>query len=266
MGDKAMSARYQTSSQLKNAAKDKLTGKYGSAVLVTFLSSLISFAVSFLVSNIASMTETAVYAMTQQTAAVTVLSVVFFLLSLVISIVLGVFELGLSLFFLNAACGQPFSAADLFYGFQRQSNKALGVSAVFTLLNTVCLTPSQLFLELFLNTQNSAWSTGALISLGIGLTIYIPLSLSLSQTFYLMLDFPDRSARDSLKLSIRLMKGHKRRLFYIQMSFLPLILLCLLSFGIGFLWLMPYMYMTSTAFFLDLMSSPEKTEKFPTAP
>jgi len=53
------------------------------------------------------------------------------------------------------------------------------------------------------------------------------------------------------------MKGHKWRLFKLKLSFLPLQFICLLSFGIGNLWLNPYMRMTYTEFFLDLLN-PEK--------
>ena len=55
------------------------------------------------------------------------------------------------------------------------------------------------------------------------------------------------------------MKGHKWRLFKLELSFLPLQIICMLSFGIGNLWLNPYMRMTYTEFFLDLMS-PGKQE------
>ena len=53
------------------------------------------------------------------------------------------------------------------------------------------------------------------------------------------------------------MKGNRKRLFLLELSFLPLMLLCILSFGIGFLWLEPYMQMTYTHFFLDLMNPRE---------
>ena len=51
------------------------------------------------------------------------------------------------------------------------------------------------------------------------------------------------------------MKGHKGRYFYISVSFLPLALLCLVTFGIGFLWLAPYMGMTFANFYVDLMQT-----------
>ena len=75
-----------------------------------------------------------------------------------------------------------------------------------------------------------------------------------------MLDFPERSAKEALKLSLQIMRGHKGRLFYVQISFLPLMFLCLLSFGIGYLWLVPYMNMTSAVFFLDLMNPAQQKQ------
>ena len=49
------------------------------------------------------------------------------------------------------------------------------------------------------------------------------------------------------------MRGHKRRLFLLQLSFFPLMLLSLLSLGIGNLWLRPYMDVAYAFFFLNLM-------------
>ena len=69
-----------------------------------------------------------------------------------------------------------------------------------------------------------------------------------------MLDFPQNSGKETLKLCWRLMRGNRKRLFLLELGFLPLLLLCLLSFGIGFLWLEPYMHMTYTCFFLDMMN------------
>ena len=69
-----------------------------------------------------------------------------------------------------------------------------------------------------------------------------------------MFDFPQKSGKEILILCWRLMKGKKLRLLYLEFSFLPLLLLSILSFGIGLLWLQPYMQMTYTFFFLDLMN------------
>ena len=50
-----------------------------------------------------------------------------------------------------------------------------------------------------------------------------------------------------------MMKGSKGRLFYIDLTFVPLMLLCVLTCGIGLLWLMPYMQATKANFYLDLV-------------
>ena len=94
-----MSKQYKTSAKLKNTAKDKLTGAYPKAILITFLSGLIPFCASLVISMIASMTSSAAYAMTGQFSVVMGLQVVFFLISTAASIVIGVLQLGLSLFF-----------------------------------------------------------------------------------------------------------------------------------------------------------------------
>ena len=230
--------QYKTSSQLKNTAKDQLMGKYSNAILVPFLSSVIIFGVNLIITLFSP-------------------SVVWFPVSLAASIIMQVFEVGLCLFFLNMSCGQPYSISDLFYGFRAQSNKALIISGVMVLVNTICLTPYQIFMQLFQTTADIKWAALMMLSMGIGLLIYVPLSLSLSQSYYLMLDFPEKNARETLKLSMQVMKGHKCRLFYIQASFIPLMLLGALSFGIGFLWITPYMHMTFTQFFLDIMKPKE---------
>ena len=59
---------------------------------------------------------------------------------------------------------------------------------------------------------------------------------------------------DIFKKSMELMKGNMWRLFHLEFSFLPLILLSFLTCGIGLLWLMPYMHMASTNFYLDLVN------------
>ena len=85
--------------------------------------------------------------------------------------------------------------------------------------------------------------------------VSIILSLIYQQAFYLLHDFPQYSARELLTMSRLLMKGHKGRLFYIYVSFLPLVLVSLLSCGIAMLWVAPYMAATQAEFFLDVIKN-----------
>lgn len=248
--------QYAKSYELKNKAKDKLGGKYGIAVLFCFLSSLIPgairmFANLFFSPFLPSVTDVG-------NAGALVPDYIFFVLSsLLLSIVLGMFNVGIALFFLKTACGQTANIGDLFYGFKADPRKALTLSGIVAILNAVCLYPYQYMLDYFMLSRDITWLYAAAVAMVIGICIYIPISLGLAFTFYLMLDFPDKSPKELLELSFRIMKGHKKRLFYIQLSFIPLSLLCVLTFYIGSLWLTPYMYMTEACFFLDLMNPKE---------
>lgn len=77
-------------------------------------------------------------------------------------------------------------------------------------------------------------------------------SFSLFLTPYLLKDYPRLSVMETLRLSKKMMKGHKMRLFKLQLSFLGWIVLSGLTFGIGMLWLIPYMMTTFAAFYQDV--------------
>ncbi len=66
-------------------------------------------------------------------------------------------------------------------------------------------------------------------------------SLSYSQAFFILADNDNISASEAIKLSKNMMMGHKGRLFCLMLSFIGWILLCVLTFGIGFIFLMPYL-------------------------
>lgn len=245
--------QYAKSYELKNKAKDKLGGKYGMAIGVSLLGTLIPGAIRMLANMLFSPLLPSA-AVGSQGAALLAPYLFSAVLSLALSIVLGIFDIGLCLFFLNMACGQPYSVKDLFYGFREDFVKSLSLSGTLAIINALCLYPHQYLLDHFRYTGQYPWLYFSIAAMVIGFCIYIPASLTFSLSYYLMLDFPDRSALSLLRQSARIMRGHKRRLFYIEMSFLPLMGLCLLTVYVGFLWLMPYMYMTQACFFLDIMA------------
>lgn len=246
--------QYMKNYEIKNLAKDRLEGRYGGAIRILCLSYLISWLTRLVINNVASNTMASVYSMTGSVNAATAISVLFDGLLLLAGIILGVMNAGITLYFLNIASGQQPLVGNLFYGFKNDSKKALVISAALSLCQAVCLWPGQYLAENFLDSREAIWIVYALIATAIGLCVYIPISLGISMSFYLMLDFPQNSGQETLKLCWRLMNGNRKRLFLLELGFLPLMLLCVLSFGVGFLWLEPYMQMTYTCFFLDMMN------------
>lgn len=74
-------------------------------------------------------------------------------------------------------------------------------------------------------------------------------ALGLSQTFYILNDDPEIGIVDALKFSWELTDGHKFDLFILGLRFLGWILLSILTLGIGFFFLIPYMNVTFAKFY-----------------
>lgn len=239
---------------LKEKARDRMAGNYGNAILLSICRSLITFSLTFAISMIFSMFITLrvlAGGSSQMSLAEYLIMTLFMTLC---SIFAGVFQTGMTLFFLNLASGKPATVANLFYGFRYLFKKSFILSAVLILLNTACTLPYNICDFLVKNSREPVfWALLCIAFLIIGMCIYIPIALGLSQSYFLLLDFPQYNATELMKLSFRIMKGHKWELFCLRFSFLPLGLLTLLSFGIGALWLGPYMSMTNTLYFLNLM-------------
>lgn len=75
---------------------------------------------------------------------------------------------------------------------------------------------------------------------------------SLSQTSYIAYDYPELTPKEILKKSTEMMKGNRFRLFKLQFSFIGWMLLALFTFGIGFFFLIPYIYTAQTFFYEEL--------------
>lgn len=71
---------------------------------------------------------------------------------------------------------------------------------------------------------------------------------------YVMLDNPEMRYGKAVRESRRIMRGYKFKLFIFHLSFTGWFVLSVLSFGIGFLWLIPYIYTSKAQFYEDIKS------------
>ncbi|MBU3810529.1 MAG: DUF975 family protein [Candidatus Niameybacter stercoravium] len=67
---------------------------------------------------------------------------------------------------------------------------------------------------------------------------------SYCMSFYILADHPEISVREAMNESKRITQGHKMDLFILQLSFIGWGILAMLTFGIGYFWLIPYMQVT----------------------
>lgn len=264
-----------SSAELKNRAKGALNKKYGTFILaiiimnvITFVCQLVlTFGDAFLLGMFIALkalmsgnfTPEEIQLLAKDTSYIesymgfyTALDYVF---QMILSIFTTIFNIGLGLLCLNTACDRTPKVSDIFYGFRYNMGKSLKLTALLVAVSQIYNIPLNIIFYMMRYSDSTEFLPIILLLFIVGVIIYIPIGLNLSQIFFLTLDFPERSAGEVIKQSINIMKGHKRRLLYIQLSFIPLSIINILTFGIGGLWLTPYFNVTYAYFFLNLMQN-----------
>ena len=89
-----------------------------------------------------------------------------------------------------------------------------------------------------------------------GIVYGIARGLLYSLSYYICFDNPTLSTKDCVQRSEDLMKGHRGDLFLTELSFIGWAILAVIPFGIGILWLVPYVQVTIAAFY-ERLSVPE---------
>ena len=92
----------------------------------------------------------------------------------------------------------------------------------------------------------------------VALVYCIWIGLMYSMISFIIVDNPELDIIDTMRRSRTLMKGNKWRFLLLGLSFIGWILLGILTLGIGYLWLFPYIYTTESAFYCEIRDA-EKT-------
>lgn len=85
---------------------------------------------------------------------------------------------------------------------------------------------------------------------------------SFAMTEYVLAEHPELSAREAIRRSREIMAGNRWRFFCLGMSFIGWALLAGLTFGIGNLFLNPYMQAANAAFYRDVSNTGTEAEWF----
>lgn len=77
-------------------------------------------------------------------------------------------------------------------------------------------------------------------------------SIAYSQAVFISIDEPGIGASDAIDKSKKMMDGYKWKYFLLSLSFIGWGILGIITLGIGFLWITPYMRITQARFYEDL--------------
>ncbi len=80
---------------------------------------------------------------------------------------------------------------------------------------------------------------------------------SYQMTFFVMNDHPGISGQDAITRSKDLMRGHRWRLFCLDLRYIGWWILCILTCGVLILWICPYWYTARAKFYQDLTTPGE---------
>lgn len=212
---------------LRLQARQKLEGKWGIAILVALLASIlggaiagsnVSFNFEFNEETLAKMPREVLQVFAALTSLGGILGFVQFIIG-------GAIQLGYCRFLLKLQDDEEATGNDLFSCFNR-------------------------------------FADGFLLSLLTGIFVFLWMLLfiipgiiaaySYAMAPFILLENPNMKAREALKASKAMMDGHKGELFILNLSFIGWALLCILTLGIGFLWLNPYQSSAYAAFYRNL--------------
>lgn len=238
---------YKPFRELKRLAKVQLQGKYGTMIGALILQELLVLFATGILSMLLPGTDT-------------LSNILYYILTFIVQLIAGILQAGVSFLYLKAACGMQCSVGDIFYCFKHSPDKAIKIEFVLAVINAVCMLPSDILTWKYPLTSLTDYDEIAMmysVTL-LCMMVYVVITLAFTPVFYMMLDFPNYTVKDILKKSIEVMKGNKMRYFLLDLSFIPWMFVGFLTCGIGLLWIVPYMNMTSTNFYLDLMACRNK--------
>ncbi len=230
----------RSSRELKALARESLKGHYGTLIGAFVLLIIFSSVLDFISNRIQANTRGVLPDIALQ-----------LLLSLIISILIYLMEIGIFAMILHMARGEAISVGQLFYAFAHSPNRFIILTVIQMIITQIPLIPAMVYGQTLLSfrllpvlTYLGLFLAGYLVS------IIIMLGFALSDL--LLIEDEDMGAVESIRQSFSLMKGNKGRYFYLQISFIGLFLLSAFTLFIGLLWIVPYMLTTEIYFYLDV--------------
>lgn len=235
--------------ELKQKSRDQLRGQWMIPVIVTLITGIISIVTGKIGEGFVENSGG---------------SILFSIISTLISIIIGI---AVTAFYLKLGRGKKVEFSDLLIE-GRTMGKGIGID----LLTTVMLIPLVIvcviiFVIIAIFGFGSALSGYPYIDMSSMvsslfwlffvalLVISVPLMI-LGSYFALAIMFicedNTRGVWECIKLSFQHMNGNLWRYILLQLSFIGWGLLCILTIGIGFLWLIPYITVTDINFFNDV--------------
>ena len=232
---------YASSRELKNIARDKMLGQYGTAIGAFLFMRFILIMLLGMCTSIFSQHR-----------------LMLMIATFIITLFEGIFTYGELSIYLKISVGIPTQSADVFSAFRGSADRAIKARLILVGIVYGCL---YIFLGIDYLTDMMQPVAGKTIDALFGsilLIVCIWLLLTYSQVMYFMQDFSSISVKEACIRSRKLMQGNKLTLLLMYLSFIPIYIVGVLSFMVGIYFIHPYVKMTLTEFYLDRVKKTTK--------
>lgn len=259
---------HRASRSLKFTARGRLSGQWKLVVGIEAILYVISWIVSFIFSSLVSTTSVGSWAVAEA-------------IQLIINALLGMFTIGAVFVYMRIATMTADTRIvpeikDILHAWKHEQQRGLPLCLIQAAIGVILTIPAEaasyymgLQVNYIMGTLSGevltqpAFPAGRLILLYlVCLLVYVPVSLLFSQVYFILLDFPKKKVTEILKDSMALMGVYWKRMLYLEVSFIPLRLLGMLSI-VGMLWVAPYMNETYVLFYLEMLHPDPQIEQQP---
>ena len=231
--------------ELKNYAKQAMSGKYGILIL--------AFVAVQALALISSMISSALFPGEE-----TIDIVLSYAFTYILTLLINVVAAGMNYMYLNIARGKAYSLNDLFYFYRHHPDRVIVAGFFMAVLNLLTMLPYTIYSNANLPGEDASvevlitWLYTGVVLMIVGMIVYQILVIPLEMTYYILADKPELKSTEAMKESLEMMHGNFGRYLMLKISFIPLMFLSVFTFYIALLWIFPYMAMTEVMFYRDL--------------
>lgn len=226
--------------ELKRIARGNLTGNYmefiRAFVFCNIITSLVEMPFSIMTNEIQFSTQ----------------NIIYYVAVVLIGIASVVLTAGQYRIHLSVARSGKVHPADLFYPVKYHADRYIFTELILFCISLVAMIPMIGGMIIVYTQDDLKLYIGALVLAVISFIFATYLSLTFDLVYFVLNDNEELGMMKALKYTKELVTTHRGRYLYMQLSFLPMLLLVGISFGTAIFWVQPYMVQTTTLFYLDV--------------
>ena len=200
--------------ELKNYAKQAMSGKYGILIL--------AFVAVQALALISSMISSALFPGEE-----TIDIVLSYAFTFILTLLINVAAAGMNYMYLNIARGKAYSLNDLFYFYRHHPDRVIVAGFFMAVLNLLTMLPYTIYSNANLPGEDASvevlitWLYTGVVLMIVGMIVYQILVIPLEMTYYILADKPELKSTEAMKESLEMMHGNFGRYLMLKISFIP---------------------------------------------